>query len=126
AGQQQYPEGLVQVGIVLQPDVGPCNRFDTFAARRLVELDETKQISQIGQGHGRLLVLHGALDKLWDTGDAVHYRKLGVDAQMDKSGCGGRIGHAGIVSQSRHDNPEAYMKYFYRNTLCPNSRPRIS
>ena len=92
--QEQRAERLVALGLVRQPDVAPEDRLHPRAPRRLVELDETERVGEIGdceRGHG---VGHCGADRVVDAHGAVDDREFAVQAQVDEGG-GGHGGAAG-------------------------------
>ncbi|MNV78985.1 hypothetical protein D3C71_1725120 [compost metagenome] len=96
AYEQQQAERLGRIVVVGQPDIAAGDGLDPRAARALIEFDQAEKVRQIGQRHGWLAQLGDAFDEVGDAHDAVHHRKLGVDAKMHKRGrgCYG-FGHSG-------------------------------
>jgi hypothetical protein len=84
ACEQQYAVGLVPVLLVFQPDIAAADRFEAFASRTLVELDEAKDIAQVRQRHGRLAELDSLADQFRDAPYAVHHGELRVNAQVNE------------------------------------------
>ena len=78
----------------LQPDLRTQQRFDTTLARLFVKLDSTKQIAQIGDGQGRLLLLAGNAQHIFNPAGAVNHRELSMQTKVNKHGryCAARPG----------------------------------
>ena len=89
--QQQPGQGRVFAPRGLHPHIRANQGLDAFGLGRLVKLDGTKQIVQIGDGQGGLAIVGSGLDHIIDAVGPVDDGKLGVQAQVDK--------HAGIVGK---------------------------
>ena len=85
--QQQHAGRRVLLGIApFQQHLGADDRFDTRATRRLVELDGTEQVAEIGNRQSRLPITGSGLDDVVDACRAVNDGKLGVQAQVNEHG----------------------------------------
>ena len=86
-------------------DVAAEYRLDPLATCRVVELDEAKEIGEVGERQRRHAKLGRTRDGVVDTNDAVGDGILAVQAQMDETGIGhrGRIlpRHAPLTAKNR-------------------------
>src|SRR3546814_4751177 len=71
---------------VCSSDLATCDRFDPRLARGLVELDVPKQVAQVRQRKRGLAKCRRPINQIGNPGNAVHNRKLGVGAQVNKDG----------------------------------------
>ena len=76
---------LVPVGRIRDPDIAAGDGFDPFAARLLVEANETERIAEIGERERALSVFGSGFDDVVETHDAIGNRELGVDAEMNEA-----------------------------------------
>ena len=70
--------------LVDHPQVAAADRLDPGPPRRLVELDQRKQIRQIGHRHRRHARLAQACNQRIDGHQPVADGKLGMQAKMDE------------------------------------------
>ena len=68
--------GLMMLIFVLHP-------FDRLAAGAGIELDQTKEVAQIGQGQCRHAIASGLLDGITDADNAVGDGIFGMETEMD-------------------------------------------
>ena len=116
--QQQSGQGRVFAPRGLHPHISANQGLDAFGLGRLVKLDGTKQIVQIGDGQRGLAIIGCGLDHIVNAVGPVDDGKLGVQAQMDKhAGIVGKApravllshaGHTGAGSSGRHQPEHAY------------------
>ncbi len=83
--QQEQAEGLVAVGVVLQPAVGADHGLDAGGARRAVELHHAEQVGDVGDRQRRHAVGRRALHRLVDADDAVRHRVFAMHPQVDET-----------------------------------------
>ena len=82
--QKQQTVGLVAITIVGDPDVAAGQGLQPLAARLLVELDEAKNVGEVGQRQRRHAVLRRRGHRLVEADDPVHDRVLAVQPQVDE------------------------------------------
>jgi hypothetical protein len=67
-----------------QENFSAQNGLNTLAAGSLVKLDGAKQIAQVCDGQGRLLIVSRSLHHIVNATGGIDDRKFGMEAQMDK------------------------------------------
>ena len=83
-GQQNDARGLLSGINRLDPGVHATNWLDALSARRFIELDEAKQIAQIGDRQRRLIVLRRQRHGVADAQGRIHNGELSMQAKMDE------------------------------------------
>ena len=82
--QHHAGDGQRVAAQAFEHDFGTQDGFDALGARLFVKLQGPKQVGNVGDGQGRLLVPGGSFDHFINAAGGVNHGEFGVKAQVDK------------------------------------------